>query len=48
MKLTDMAKLFNVGRGSTVSRPIARLNELLLSDRKLEKLFAGIDQDVIP
>lgn len=48
MKLTEMAKLFNVTSDSTVSRTITGFNKLLLSDRKLEKIFNSIDQDLTP
>ncbi len=48
MKLTDMAKLFNVGSDSTVSRAISRFSELQSKDRALDKLFNSISRDLTP
>ena len=48
MKLSAMAELFGVGSDSAISRAIGRFNQTLSTDRRLEKIFSGIYQDIAP
>ena len=47
-KLTEIARLFNVGHYSTVSQTIARLNLLMCKDSKLASEFNVLSQDLTP
>jgi len=48
MKLSEMAKLFNVSSDSAVSRSVSRFDALLGSDSEIAGLFESICQDLTP
>jgi hypothetical protein len=47
-KLQDIARLFNVSHYSTVSQTVRRLNQLLEEDKRVEKDFNVLSQDLTP
>ena len=48
MKLSAMAELFGVGSDSAISRAIGRFSQTLATDRRLQKIFNRIYQDLTP
>lgn len=48
MKLSAMAELFGVGSDSAISRAIGRFSQTLSTDRRLQKIFNRIYQDLTP
>lgn len=48
MKLSAMGELFHVESDSANSRAIGRFNQTLSTDRRLEKMFNRIYQDLTP
>ena len=47
-KLTEIAKVFNVGHYSTVSQTIGRLNLLMNKDTRVVGEFNMLSQDLTP
>ncbi len=47
-KLTEIAKVFNVGHYSTVSQTIGRLNLLMYKDSRVAGEFNVLSQDLTP
>ncbi|OED42858.1 hypothetical protein AB833_05145 [Chromatiales bacterium (ex Bugula neritina AB1)] len=48
MKLSAMAELFGVGSDSAISLATGRFSQTLSTDRRLEKIFNCIYQDLTP